>query len=117
NTYQLPAHGNTAGSVIRRLLDGFRAAVRSLPWADAQNLHVSDYQIVTIASMIEREARIPGDRAKIAAVIYNRLKRGMSLGIDATVEYIDPNPSNGLTGSDPKTKSPYNSPPNPRPPP
>jgi UPF0755 protein len=108
NTYQFPAHGNTAGSVIRKLLDGFRAAVRSLPWADALNLHVSDYQIVTIASMIEREARIPRDRPKIAAVIYNRLKRGMSLGIDATVEYIDPNPSNGLTNSDLHIKSPYN---------
>ena len=37
--------------------------------------------------MVEREAQVPGDRAKIAAVIYNRLKAGMPLGIDATIYY------------------------------
>ncbi len=61
-----------------------------------------------IASMIEREARVPSDRAKIAAVIYNRLDKGMPLGIDATIGYIDPDPSNGLTVSDFEIDSPYN---------
>jgi UPF0755 protein len=37
--------------------------------------------------MIEREARVPGDRAKVSAVIYNRLHAGMQLGIDATILY------------------------------
>ncbi len=37
--------------------------------------------------MVEREARVPGDRAKIAAVVYNRLRAGMPLGIDATIYY------------------------------
>jgi len=63
---------------------------------------------VTIASMIEREARVPEDRPLIAAVIYNRLDRDMSLGIDATVQYIDPDPANGLTTSDFLIESPYN---------
>jgi UPF0755 protein len=69
---------------------------------------VTPYQIVTVASMIEREARVPEDRPLIAAVIYNRLDRGMDLGIDATVEYIDPDPENGLTASDFRIHSPYN---------
>ena len=43
--------------------------------------------MLIIASMIEREARVPGDRAKVAAVIYNRLHLGMPLGIDATILY------------------------------
>ena len=47
-------------------------------------LHITPYQLLIVASMVEREAQIPGDRAKIAAVIYNRLARGMPLGIDAS---------------------------------
>jgi UPF0755 protein len=53
----------------------------------ARALHVTPYQLLTIASMIEREAQVPGDRPKIAAVIYNRLRKGMPLGIDATIYY------------------------------
>jgi UPF0755 protein len=53
----------------------------------ARELHVTPYQLLIVASMIEREAQVPGDRAKIAAVIYNRLRAGMPLGIDATIYY------------------------------
>jgi UPF0755 protein len=53
----------------------------------ARGLHVTPYQLLTVASMVEREAQVPGDRAKIAAVIYNRLRAGMPLGIDATLYY------------------------------
>ena len=108
NTYRFQAHGDTATSVIRTLVDEFRKEAGGLPWDNARKLGVSDYQVVTIASMIEREARVPQDRTKIAAVIYNRLKDGMPLGIDATLRYIDPDPSNGLTNSDLHIKSPYN---------
>ena len=65
---------------------------KALDWANAKDLGVSDYEVVVIASMIEREARVPSDRAKISAVIYNRLAKGMPLGIDATIGYIDPDP-------------------------
>jgi UPF0755 protein len=108
NTYRFAKHGVTPSVVIQQLLQEFRTATRSLPWSNGRKLGVSDYEVVTIASMIEREARVPQDRAKIAAVIYNRLKIGMSLGIDATLQYIDPDPSNGLTASDLHIDSPYN---------
>lgn len=55
--------------------------------AAAKTLHVTPYGLLTVASMVEREAAVPSDRAKIAAVIYNRLKAGMPLGIDATTYY------------------------------
>jgi UPF0755 protein len=55
--------------------------------ARARALHVTPYQLLTVASMVEREAQIPGDRPKIAAVIYNRLAAGMPLGIDASIYY------------------------------
>ena len=69
---------------------------------------MTPYQIVVVASMIEKEAKLDSDRPKIAAVIYNRLAKGMILGIDATVGYIDPDPSNGLTSADLAIDSPYN---------
>jgi UPF0755 protein len=55
--------------------------------ARARALHVTPYQLLIVASMVEREAQIPGDRPKIAAVIYNRLAQGMPLGIDASIYY------------------------------
>ncbi len=107
-TYEFLAHGTSAGLVIDRLLQQFATEARSLPWQNVEGLGVSPYQVVTIASMIEREARVPEDRPLIAAVIYNRLDRGMALEIDATVAYIDPDPANGLTVSDFRIRSPYN---------
>jgi cell division protein YceG involved in septum cleavage len=55
--------------------------------ARAHALHVTPYQLLIVASMVEREAQIPSDRPKIAAVIYNRLAAGMPLGIDASIYY------------------------------
>ena len=73
----------------------------------AARLGITPYQLVTIASMVEREARVPEDRGPIASVIYNRLKRGMPLGIDATLLYA----LNGDVDSlrrNPHQASPYN---------
>jgi UPF0755 protein len=106
-TYRF-AKDASANDVIERLLDQFATEAGSLDWGKAHALGVSDYEIVVIASMIEREAAVASDRAKIAAVIYNRLADGMPLGIDATIGYIDPDPSNGLTVSDFEIDSPYN---------
>lgn len=108
NTYEFARKGTTADEVIRRLLDDFRTEASSLPWGHAETLGVSDYEVVVIASMIEKEARLEKDRPLISAVIYNRLANGMSLGIDATLQYVDPDPSNGLTESDLHIQSPYN---------
>ncbi len=107
-TYRFSKTDTTAKDVIQRLLDQFGTEADGLDWGKAKGLGVSDYQIVVIASMIEREAAVASDRAKIAAVIYNRLAAGMPLGIDATIGYIDPDPSNGLTASDFEIDSPYN---------
>jgi UPF0755 protein len=109
NTYEFERHGTSAGDVIRRLLDEFRSEAANLPWSAAEKqTGLSAYELVVVASMIEREARIEKDRPLIAAVIYNRLRDGMTLGIDATIQYIDPNPADGLTESDLQIKSPYN---------
>ena len=53
----------------------------------ARALRLTPYQLLIVASMVEREAQVPADRPKIAAVIYNRLRLGMPLGVDATIYY------------------------------
>jgi peptidoglycan lytic transglycosylase G len=107
-TYEFVEGDATADALIRTMLDQFATEVDGLPWSNAQRLGVTPYEAVVIASMIEREARVPGDRAKIAAVIYNRLEEGMTLGIDATLLYDDPTPDGQLSASDLEYDSPYN---------
>ncbi|MGH2740126.1 MAG: endolytic transglycosylase MltG [Actinomycetota bacterium] len=99
--------GVDVDAVIERLLDQFREEVDGLPWDRARQLGVTPYEIVVIASMIEREAGVPQDRQKIAAVIYNRLEQGMLLQIDATVLYILPE-HREPTPTDFDIDSPYN---------
>lgn len=106
NTYDF-LKGTTSDAVIKRLLDQFKTEAANLPWANAKKLGLTDYQVVVVASMIEREAKFDADRAKIAAVIYNRLKKGMALQIDATVNYAL-GKSGPITSADKAAPSPYN---------
>jgi UPF0755 protein len=107
-TNRFPKHGATPDEVITTGLQQFKEAVADLPWDRAEGLHVTPYQVVTIASMIEKEAVLDKDRPLISAVIYNRLREGIPLGIDAANAYIDPDPSDGLTDADFAIDSPYN---------
>lgn len=66
------------------------------------------YELLVIASLIEEEARVPEDQAKISRVIHNRLDQGMKLEIDATVIYALGSHKETLTQSDLETDSPYN---------
>ncbi len=108
DTYQFATQGTTAEMIIQEMLTSFESEAKTLPFSRAAVLGVTPYEIVVIASMIEREARVQGDRAKIAAVIYNRLKIGMTLGIDATILYADPTPDGKLSSYDLKFDTPYN---------
>ena len=97
-----------ADAVIQRLLDQFGTEAETLPWDNAEELGVTPYEVVIVASMIEREAALDRERPIIAGVIYNRLKTGMALGIDATLLYDDPTPDGQLSSSDLEYDSPYN---------
>jgi UPF0755 protein len=108
NTYEFAKGTTTPEDVVDKLLEQFGIEVKGLPWGNAKALGLSPYQVVIVASLIEREAAVASERPKIAAVIYNRLRSGEILGIDAALQYIDPDPSNGLTESDLHIDSPYN---------
>lgn len=74
----------------------FEAASSDGRDAVIDELELTEYEVLTIASLIEEEARVPEDRPKIARVIYNRLLRGEPLGIDATACYAAQVPCAGL---------------------
>lgn len=79
--------GAPVGRLVGEQLEAFRENFGEAELARAKALHITPYQLLIVASMVEREAQIAGDRPKIAAVIYNRLAQGMPLGIDATIYY------------------------------
>jgi len=97
-----------AEALIAAQLEAFSAYTDSLPWDRAATLGVSPYEIVTIASMIEKETAVPEERALVAAVVYNRLKLDMRLDIDATVRFALTKWTGALTQSDLEVDSPYN---------
>ena len=107
STYFL-AEGDDATALIGAQLAAFEAKTASLPWSNATALGVTPYQIVIVASMIEKEANIADERPKVAAVIYNRLKKKMTLGFDSTVRYAVGEWTGSLTADDLKIDSPYN---------
>jgi len=74
----------------------------------AGNKTITPYEALIVASLVESEAKVDEERPKIARVIYNRLARGESLGIDASVLYALQQRKTNLTNSDLKVDSPYN---------
>jgi len=87
DTYELRQSDATARRLVGRQLDAFKANFAKVSMTRAKRRNLSRYDVLIIASMIEREAQVPRDRRLIAAVIYNRLKQDMPLGIDATLRY------------------------------
>ena len=106
-TYSLPRRIDEKG-LVEQLLRQFRTVASDLPWENAQELGLSPYEIVIVASLIEGESKVPEDRAKVSAVIYNRLEQEMPLEIDAAIQYAIPGPNRELTFDDLDYQSPYN---------
>jgi UPF0755 protein len=106
-TYEFPSQVDERG-VIERLLAQFELEAETLDWSRADELGLTPYEVVVVASMIERESRVPEDRANVSAVIHNRLREGMPLQIDATIQYALPEDNRLLTEEDYEYDSPYN---------
>ena len=99
----------TAATLVANQLAAFVDRWRTVDLRPAQRRGRTPYDVLTIASMVERETIAPEERRLVAAVIYNRLERDMALGIDATLRY-----GLGIPGNRPITRahlasdSPYN---------
>ena len=100
--------GETAAQLVSQQLAAFTRTISTVNMSYARAHHLSRYDVLIIASMVEREAQVPGDRAKVAAVIYHRLARGMPLGIDATILYHLGSWTAPITESDLQSPEPYN---------
>jgi uncharacterized YceG family protein len=108
STYAFDAR--TLGSnIVANQIGAFCAAWSKLDLAYARSKNLTAYEVLTIAAMVEAEAAFPGDRPKVAAVVYNRLRLGMPLGIDATLRYgLHIPPTKSITQAQLASANPYN---------
>jgi UPF0755 protein len=87
-TYQVQ-QGESEITILEDMIGAFNDQADSLGLtAAATQLHLTPYQVVTVASIVEREAKLPQDRGPVASVLYNRLRVGMPLGADSTQTYF-----------------------------
>lgn len=106
-TYTIEA-SSTPTQVVEKMLDEFdrRIGTVDLTYAASRNLDVFD--VVTIASILEREAKLPAEFPLVSSVIYNRLAKPMRLQLCASVLYTMPEGTTSLTNDDLDEDSPYN---------
>lgn len=107
DTFELERHAGVA-DLVQRQLEDFKRRIAGVDMSYARSKNLTVYDVVTIASMIEREAGLASQRKLVAAVIYNRLHEGMPLGIDATTRFATGNYTRPLTESELAVDSPYN---------
>jgi peptidoglycan lytic transglycosylase G len=108
DTYQLRSRTATAKTLVNLQLRQFKSEFAKVDLKRARRKHLSRYDVLIIASMIEREAQVSKDRRLISAVIYNRLQKGIPLGIDATLRYRLNNWSKALRESELNINSDFN---------
>lgn len=108
STYEFSQYTSSA-ELVRDQLAAFRDTWRTVDLRYARSRNLTAYDVLIIASMIEKEAAVADERRLVSAVIYNRLQRGMPLGIDATVRYGRDVPgTESLRQSDLESDDPYN---------
>jgi UPF0755 protein len=99
----------TSKQLVARQLEAFQRNWARVDLGYARSKNLTPYDVLIIASMIEKETIAPEERALVAAVIYNRLKARMPLGIDATIRYgLDVPGTEALRESQLANPSPYN---------
>jgi len=107
-TYDFTAR-ETSPRLVAAQLKAFRANWAKLNLAYARSKNLTPYDVLIIASLIEKETPAPEERQLVSAVIYNRLHARMNLGIDATTRYgLHVPPTESLTQSELESDNPYN---------
>jgi UPF0755 protein len=100
------------GSSVRRLVDrqltAFKRNFGEVDLSYARRRNLTPYDVLTIASLVERETAVPRERPIVASVIYNRLRRDIRLDIDATTRFAVNNWTQPLKQSEIEDPSPYN---------
>jgi UPF0755 protein len=106
-TYELKPK-STVRELVDRQLVTFKRELANVDMSFAKRKNLNAYDVLIIASMVEREAQLDKERKLIASVIYNRLSQGIPLGIDATIRFATGNWSEPLKQSELAIDSGYN---------
>jgi uncharacterized YceG family protein len=106
-TYELDP-GSSVDQLVSEQLTAFQQNIAGVNMSYAKSKNLTIYDVLTIASMIDKEVQIPSERPLVAAVIYNRLHRGMPLQIDATTRFQFHNYTGDITESQLQSPSPFN---------
>ena len=106
-TYELKK-GQPVKRLVEEQLTAFKRNFSKIDLSFARRKNLTPYDVLIIASLIDREAAVPRERAIISSVIYNRLRNDIGLGIDATVRFITGNWTEPLKQSELANPSPYN---------
>ena len=101
--------GEDETGLVAKMVDNFDHQATAIGMQNAPaKAGVSPYEAITVASLVEKEAKVDEDRGMIARTIYNRLQKNMKLGIDATIDYALGTHKPQLTAADLDIDSPYN---------
>jgi UPF0755 protein len=106
-TYQL-RRGQNVKALVEKQLTAFKQQFANVDLSRARRVNLTPYDVLIIASLVERETAAPSERGLVASVIYNRLHDGMPLGIDATTRFQYNDWTRPLTNSQLQSSSPYN---------
>lgn len=98
----------TSRQLVEMQLTAFERAWSRVDTKEARRKNLTPYEVLIIASMVEKEVQVPRERALVAAVIYNRLRAQMPLGIDATIRYATDNWTRPIRQSELEADGPYN---------
>jgi len=107
DTYRVPKNAG-AEEIARRLLSNFDKKLDDSWRAEIKRQGKSIFEVVTMASLIEREAREVTDKKIVADILWRRLSIGMPLQVDASVNYITGGKSPAVSLAETKIDSPYN---------
>ena len=107
DTYFFPP-GTTARAAVETMVRRFEQRWKPEWTARLDSLRLTRHSVLTLASIVEREAKLPQERPIIAAVYWNRLRRGMRLEADPTVQYALPEYQSRLLYRHLNVNSPYN---------
>ena len=101
--------GSTARQVLTQMVDRFEQAAETVGLEEgAERLGLSPYEVVIVASLIEREVKFDDEYGQVARVVYNRLEQGIPLGIDAAIAFgVGKTAGEELTKSDLAKDTPY----------
>ena len=106
-TYELKK-GQPVKRLVREQLEAFKRNFDKVDMSYARRRKLTQFDVLTIASLVEREATVASERPLIASVIYNRLRDGIRLDIDATTRFVTGNWEEPLKVSELENPDPYN---------